>query len=151
LGRRIVCQFRNWRSSTNSATNSTQRNSARAVVDWRASARRLGLSSSLTAHNKDAKDRLDFTEILANELWVGAAPTLADLEEIKKQSVGKAVIVDLTRNPWEEEWSKKLGLQYEDQTRKVEETLSAIPLRQLRLVSALIEQNISRRRHCYLH
>ena len=53
---------------------------------------------------------MDFTEILANELWVGAAPTLADLDEIKKLSGGKAVIVDLTRNPREEEWSRKLGL-----------------------------------------
>ncbi len=84
---------------------------------------------------------MDFTEILANELWVGAAPTLADLEEIKKLSGNKAVIVDLTRNPREEEWSKKLGLQYEDRTPKVEETFSAVPVSQLRLVSRLIEQH----------
>ena len=71
---------------------------------------------------------MDFTEILANELWVGAAPTLVDLEEIKKRSGGKAVIVDLTRNPREEEWSKKLGL-----------------------VSRLIEQHIRGGRKVYLH
>jgi hypothetical protein len=52
---------------------------------------------------------LDFTEILSNELWVGAAPTLTDLEEIKKRAGGKAVVMDLTRNPREEEWSKELG------------------------------------------
>jgi len=94
---------------------------------------------------------LDFTEILANELWVGAAPTLADLEEIKKNSGGKSVIIDLTRSQREEEWSKKLGLQYEDRTPKVEETFSAVPVSQLRLVSRLIEQHIRGGRTVYLH
>jgi len=97
------------------------------------------------------RDWLDFTEILANELWVGAAPSLADLEGIKKHSGGKAVIVDLTRNAREEEWSKKLGLQYEDRTPKVEETFSAVPVSQLRLVSRLIEQHIRGGRKVYLH
>ncbi len=97
------------------------------------------------------RDWLDFTEILANELWVGGAPTLADLEEIKKHSGGKAVIVDLTRNPREEDWSKKLDLQYEDRTPKVEETFSAVPVSQLRLVSRLIEQHIRGGRKVYLH
>lgn len=94
---------------------------------------------------------MDFTEILSNELWVGAAPTLADLEEIKKHSGGKAVIVDLTRNPREEEWSKELGLQYDERTPKVEDTFSAVPVSQLRLVSRLIEQHIRGGRTVYLH
>ncbi|TMI22588.1 hypothetical protein E6H30_09395, partial [Candidatus Bathyarchaeota archaeon] len=113
--------------------------------------RSLRLLPSSNAHLGGVRDRLDCTEILANELWVGAAPTLADLEEIKKHSEGKAVIVDLTRNPREEEWSKKLGLQYEDRTPKVEETFSAVPVSQLRLVSRLIEQHIRGGRKVYLH
>ncbi|HEV2119841.1 MAG TPA: dual specificity protein phosphatase family protein [Candidatus Bathyarchaeia archaeon] len=94
---------------------------------------------------------MDFTEILANELWVGAAPTLADLEEIKKRGGGKAVIVDLTRNPREEEWANKLGLQYEDRTPKVEETFAPVPVSQLRLVARLIEQHVRGGRTVYLH
>ena len=94
---------------------------------------------------------MDFTEILANELWVGGAPTLADLEEIKKRSAGRAVIVDLTRNPQEEKWTKELGLQYEDRTPKVEETFSPVPASQLRLVSRLIEQHVRGGRTVYLH
>ena len=94
---------------------------------------------------------MDFTEILANQLWVGSAPTLSDLEEIKNHGGGKAVIVDLTRDPREEEWSKKLGLQYEDRTPRVEETFSAVPVSQLRLVSRLIEQHVRGGRIVYLH
>jgi hypothetical protein len=94
---------------------------------------------------------MDFTEILANQLWVGSAPTLSDLEEIKNHGGGRAVIVDLTRDPREEEWSKKLGLQYEDRTPRVEETFSAVPVSQLRLVSRLIEQHIRGGRRVYLH
>jgi hypothetical protein len=94
---------------------------------------------------------LDFIEILANQLWVGSAPTLSDLEEIKNHGGGKAVIVDLTRDPREEEWSKKLRLLYEDRTPKVEETFSAVPVSQLRLVSRLIEQHIRGGRRVYLH
>jgi hypothetical protein len=94
---------------------------------------------------------MDFTEIVANQLWVGSAPTLSDLEEIKNHGGGRAVIVDLTRDPREEEWSKKLGLQYEDRTPRVEETFSAVPVSQLRLVSRLIEQHIRGGRRVYLH
>jgi protein-tyrosine phosphatase len=94
---------------------------------------------------------MDFTEILANQLWIGSAPTLSDLEEIKNTGGGKAVIVDLTRDPREEEWSKKLGMQYEDRTPRVEETFSAVPVSQLRLVSRLIEQHIRGGRRVYLH
>lgn len=94
---------------------------------------------------------MDFTEILANQLWIGAAPTLADLEEIKKTSGGKAVVVDLTRNQREQEWSKELGLQYEDRTPKVEETFSPVPVSQLRLVSRLVEQHVRGGRKVYLH
>src|SRR5437867_1943075 len=109
------------------------------------------ITPSSTAHPRSGRDWLDFTEILANELWVGGAPTLADLEEIKKHSGGKAVIVDLTRNPREEDWSKKLDLQYEDRTPKVEETFSAVPVSQLRLVSRLVEQHVRGGRKVYLH
>lgn len=94
---------------------------------------------------------MDFTEILANQLWVGAAPTLADLEILAKGSGPSAVVIDLTRSPREEEWCKRLGLQYEDRTPKVEETFAPVPASQLRLVSRLIEQHIRGGRKVYLH
>src|SRR5437867_13330929 len=109
------------------------------------------ITPASTAHPRVGRDWLDFTEILANELWVGAAPTLADLEEIKKHGGGKSVIIDLTRSQREEEWYKKLGLQYEDRNPKVEETFSAVPVSQRRLVSRLIEQHIRRARTVYVH
>jgi protein-tyrosine phosphatase len=94
---------------------------------------------------------LDFTEILANELWIGAAPTLADLEVIAKSGGTEIVLMDLTRNPREEEWAKQLGIQYEERTPKVEETFSAVPASQLRLVSRLVEQHVRGGRRVYLH
>ena len=94
---------------------------------------------------------MDFTEILANQLWVGAAPTLADLEILAKGTGPSAVVLDLTRNSREEEWCKRLGLQYEDRTPKVEETFSPVPVSQLRLVSRLIEQHVRGGRKVYLH
>ena len=94
---------------------------------------------------------MDFTEILANQLWIGAAPTLADLEILAKGTGGSAVIMDLTRNPREEEWCKRLGIQYEDRTPKVEETFSSVPASQLRLVSRLIELHVRGGRKVYLH
>jgi len=75
---------------------------------------------------------MDFTEILTNELWIGAAPTLADLEVLAKSRDGTPVLMDLTRNHREEEWAKSLGIQYEERTPKVEETFSSVPPSQLR-------------------
>lgn len=94
---------------------------------------------------------MDLTEILPNELWIGAAPTLADLELLAKSSEGAVVLMDLTRNPREEEWAKTLGIQYEERTPKVEETFSPVPASQLRLVSRLIEQHVRGGRRVYLH
>jgi len=94
---------------------------------------------------------LDFTEILANELWIGAAPTLTDLEVIATSGGAGIVLMDLTRNPREEEWAKQLGIQYEDRTPKVEETFAAVPASHLRLVSRLIEQHVRGGRKVYLH
>jgi protein-tyrosine phosphatase len=94
---------------------------------------------------------MDFTEILSNQLWVGAAPTLSDLEILAKGSGPSVVIMDLIRNPREEEWCKRLGLQYDDRTPKVEETFAPVPASQLRLVARLIEQHVRGGRRVYLH
>ncbi len=94
---------------------------------------------------------MDFTEILANELWIGAAPTLADLEVLAKSKEGGVVLMDLTKNPREQEWAKSLGIQYEDRTPKVEETFSGVPTSQLKLVSRLVEYHVRAGRRVYLH
>lgn len=102
------------------------------------------------AYTSLSENKLDFTEILANELWIGAAPNLADLEVLAK-SHGPIVLMDLTRNPREEEWARTLGIQYEERTPKVEETFASVPASQLRLVSRLIEQHVRGGRKVYLH
>src|SRR5215472_469126 len=94
---------------------------------------------------------MDFSEILANELWVGAAPTLADLELLAKSKEGGVVLMDLTKNPREAEWAKSLGIQYEERTPKVEETFAPVPTSRLKLVSRLIEQHVRAGRKVYLH
>jgi protein-tyrosine phosphatase len=94
---------------------------------------------------------LDFTEIIPERLWIGAAPSKTDLEELKRKHGAELVIMDLLSKPEEKSWCKELKIAYEERTPKIEENRQAIPLSRLKIVSAVIGDNVDAGKKVILH
>ena len=94
---------------------------------------------------------MDYTEIISERLWIGAAPSKADLAELKRKMGNNFVVMDLTRNPEEQHWCEELGIDYDERTPKVEASSQAVPLSKLKVVSAIVGDNIDSGRKVLLH
>ena len=94
---------------------------------------------------------MDFTEIVPDRLWIGAAPSKNDLEELKEQHGKELVIMDLTGSQDEKSWCTGLGIEYDDRTPKIEESEQPIPLSKLKVASAVIGDNVDSSRKVVLH
>ncbi len=94
---------------------------------------------------------MDCTEIIPDRLWIGAAPSRGDLAELKRLLGSELVVMDLTRNPEEEEWCRELGIAYDDRTPKVEVSILGVPLSKLKVASAILGDNIDSGRKVLLH
>ena len=94
---------------------------------------------------------MDTTEIISERLWIGSAPSKNDLLLLKQQIGPKLVIVDLTREGEEEKWCREIGVGYDERTPKIEDDYSPIPIARLKLISRLVDDNISSGRKVYLH
>jgi predicted protein tyrosine phosphatase len=94
---------------------------------------------------------LDFTEIIPERLWIGAAPSKNDLEELKRKHGGELMIMDLLARPEEKSWCKELNISYDERTLKIEENRQAIPLGKLKVVSAVIGDNVDAGKKVVLH
>ncbi len=94
---------------------------------------------------------MDFTELISDQLWIGAAPSKSDLESIKKQNGPKAAILDLTRSVEEEKLCGQLGLFYDDRVPRIDEDYTPISIPKLKLVSKIVDDDISQGRKVFLH
>lgn len=94
---------------------------------------------------------MDFTEIIPERLWIGASPSKADLEELKRLHGVDLIIMDVTANPEERSWCQQLKIDYDERAPKIEESYSAIPLSRLKVVSAVIGDNTDSGRKVVLH
>ena len=47
---------------------------------------------------QDIEEKLDSTEIISEQLWIGSAPSRSDLVRLKQDIGPKLVVVDLTRH-----------------------------------------------------
>lgn len=94
---------------------------------------------------------MDFTEIIPERLWIGAAPSKSDLIELKRQYGTELVIMDLTGSQEEKSWCKELGIEYDERTPGVEESGLPIPLSKLKVVSAVIGDNVGSGKKVILH
>jgi Dual specificity phosphatase, catalytic domain len=94
---------------------------------------------------------LDFTEIIPDRLWIGAAPTKNDLVELKRQYGSELVIMDVTSNPEERSWCRELGILYDERTPMIDETRQAIPMSRLKVVSGVIGDNVDSGKKVILH
>ncbi len=94
---------------------------------------------------------MDVSEILLEQLWIGAAPTRPDLAEVKEKIGEGLVIMDLDRSQGEEGWCKDLGILYEEKTPKIGNDGNPIPISQLRLVARLVDHHIGAGRKVFLH
>jgi predicted protein tyrosine phosphatase len=94
---------------------------------------------------------LDFTEIIPERLWIGAAPSKNDLEELKRKHGGELMIMDLLARLEEKSWCKELNIAYDERTPKIEENRQAIPLGKLKVVSAVIGDNVDAGKKVVLH
>ncbi len=65
---------------------------------------------------------MDFTEIIPERLWVGAAPSKDDLVELKRKLGSELVIMDLTGSNEEKSWCRELGVVYDERTPLVPES-----------------------------
>jgi len=94
---------------------------------------------------------LDFTEIISDQLWIGAAPSKSELETIKAKNGPKAALLDLTRSIEEEKWCSQLGIFYDDRVPRIEDDYAPISIPKLKLVSRIVDDDISQGRKVFLH
>jgi hypothetical protein len=93
---------------------------------------------------------MDFTEIVPERLWIGAAPTKNDLAELKRMHGAELVIMDLTGSQEEKAWCRELGVEYDDRTPIMDDG-PPIPLSKLKVVSAVIGDNVGSGKRVILH
>ncbi len=94
---------------------------------------------------------MDFTEIISDQLWIGAAPSKPDLEAIKAKDGPKIALLDLTRSAEEEKWCSQLGIFYDGRVPRIEDDYSPISITRLKLVSRIVDDDISQGRKVFLH
>ncbi len=94
---------------------------------------------------------MDYTEIIAERLWIGPAPTRADLAELQRTFGPELTIMDLNRDQEEASWCRDLGVNYDDRTPKVEDSKEPVPLSRLKVVSAIIGDNVDSGLKVLLH
>jgi hypothetical protein len=94
---------------------------------------------------------LDYTEIIPERLWIGPAPSQADLAELKNTFGSDLTVMDLNQDPQEAAWCKELGVNYDDRTPKVEDSNEPVPLGRLKVVSAIVGDNVDSGRKVLLH
>ncbi len=94
---------------------------------------------------------LDFAEIISEQLWIGSAPTKNDLAKLKEQYGPKIAVLDLTRNPEEEQGCRELGIVYDERIPRIEGDYAPIPLPRLKLVARIVDDNMSLGRKVFLH
>lgn len=105
----------------------------------------------LSTRRREAMPRMDLTEIISEQLWVGSAPTKDDLAQFKQLNGQKIAVLDLTRNQDEEGWCKELGIAYDERIPRIEEDYAPISIPRLKLVARIIDDNISMGRKVLLH
>jgi protein-tyrosine phosphatase len=59
--------------------------------------------------------------------------------------------MDLNQDPQEAAWCKELGVNYDDRTPKVEDSNEPVPLGRLKVVSAIVGDNVDSGRKVLLH
>lgn len=94
---------------------------------------------------------MDFTEIVPERLWIGAAPSRSDLTELRRQLGSNLVIMDLTGSEEEKAWCQELEIEYDERTPKIEESGEPIPLSKLKVASAVIGDNVDSGKKVVLH
>ena len=94
---------------------------------------------------------MDYTEIIPDRLWIGPGPSRADLAELNRSLGPELTIMDLNQDPKEASWCKELGVNYDNRTPKVEDSKEPVPLSRLKVVSAIIGDNVDSGRKVVLH
>ena len=94
---------------------------------------------------------MDFTEIIPDRLWIGAAPSKNDLAELKRQHGSDLVIMDLTGSREEKALCQELGIEYDERTPRLDESGQPIPLSRLKVASAVIGDNVGSGKKVVLH
>jgi protein-tyrosine phosphatase len=94
---------------------------------------------------------MDYTEIVPERLWIGAAPSKNELTELKRQHGSDLVIMDLTGSVEEKAWCRELGIEYDDRTPKLDDNGQPIPLSKLKVASAVIGDNVGSGKKVILH
>src|SRR5207245_10882271 len=74
-----------------------------------------------------------------------------DVVELKSKLGGELVIMDLTGRNEEKSWCRELGLVYDERTPLVPESGQAIPISRLKIVSAVIGDNVDSGKKVVLH
>ncbi len=94
---------------------------------------------------------MDLAEIISEQFWIGPSPYKSELETLKGEQGPKLIILDLTRNPEEQRWCGQLGIGYDDRIPRIEDDYSPISIPKLKLVSRIIDDDISQGRKVFLH
>ncbi len=94
---------------------------------------------------------MEYTEIIPDRLWIGPAPSRADLAELQRTLGTELTIMDLNQDPREASWCRELGVNYDDRTPKLEDSYEPVPIGRLKVVSAIIGDNIDSGRKVVLH
>lgn len=94
---------------------------------------------------------MSFIEVIPERLWIGGSPTRTELKEQKQLHGTDLVIMDLTGNPEEKSSCKELDIEYDDRTPRLEGDRRPVPLSRLKVVSAIIGDNIDSGRKVLLH
>ena len=95
--------------------------------------------------------KLDFTEIVPERLWIGAAPSKNDLVELKRKFGSELVIMDVTGSSEEKAWCRELGINYDERTPLVPESGQPIPISRLKISAAVIGDNVDSGKKVVLH
>ena len=94
---------------------------------------------------------MDLTEIIPDRLWIGAAPSMSDLADLKRQYGEDLVIMDVTSNPEERTSCRELGIAYDERTPMIDDTGRPIPVSRLKVVSNVIGDNVDSGKKVILH
>lgn len=94
---------------------------------------------------------MSFIEIIPERLWIGGSPSRTELIDRKRLYGSDLLIMDLTGNPEERSLCKELDIEYDDRTPRLDDDIRPIPLSRLKVVSAVIGDNVDSGRKVLLH
>lgn len=95
---------------------------------------------------------MDYSEIIPDRLWIGGSPSRDDLIRLRSELGSELIVMDITHDSEEKKLCEELKIDYDERTPEVTASQDdSVPLGRLKIVSAIIGDNIDSGRKVLLH